>query len=198
MKLDDLLKKKVAIKLTVDGSTPLEDRTFSINAKLSPADDVKVGTTLIDATATADVAVSNVQGAFIAAGKNIWQFSINGLQFVAPYVRQDATVTSAIRVENAANRDSKVWIFVNNNGAWSLVNAYNLPKGDNLVLSGQKIMDDAKAKGIILDGTKGFAVWGVVKGLGGDNKNITVYGSQQMIGGSFRPLPIQVHWADWY
>jgi hypothetical protein len=196
MKLTDLLNKWVAIKLTVNGTTPLEDRKLSINAKLVPADEVKVGTTLIDASSDQNVALT--LGGFIARGKEIFNFDINGLQFVAPYVRSDSVVSSVIRVENVANRDSKVWWFVNNGGTWSLVGTDDLLKGAVLVKLGQDLINAASTKGIPLDGTKGFAVWGVVKTTdASNNKDITVYGSQQLIGGPFRPLPVQVKWPDY-
>jgi len=192
MKLTDLLNKQVAIKLTVDGTTPLEDRKLSINAKLVPADEVKVATTLIDATSNTDV---SVVGGFIARGKEIFNFDINGLQFVAPYVRADDYVTSVIRVENAANRDSKIWWFVNSGGEWKLIGTDDLPKGEVIVKLGSDLVTQA---GGLVDGSKGFAVWGIVKTTDRwNNKNITVYGSQQIIGGPFRPLPIQVKWPDW-
>jgi hypothetical protein len=195
MKLTDLLNKWVAIKLTVDGTTPLEDRRLSINAKLVPADEVKAGTTLIDASSTQN---QEVGGGNIARGKEIFNFTINGLQFVAPYVRSDSVVSSVIRVENVANRDAKVWWFVNNGGAWSLVGTDDLPKGAVLVKLGQDLINAASTRGITLDGTKGFAVWGVVKTTDAwNNKDITVYGSQQLIGGPFRPLPVQVKWPDY-
>ena len=194
MKLTDLLNKQVAIKLTVDGTTPLEDRKLSINAKLVPADEVKVATTLIDATSDTDVAVAGGVG-YIAAGKEIFNFEINGLQFVAPYVRADSYVTSVIRIENVANRDSKIWWFVNSGGEWKLIATDDLPKGEVIVKSGSDLVTQA---GGLVDGSKGFAVWGIVKTTDqSNNKNITVYGSQQMIGGPFRPLPIQVKWPDW-
>jgi hypothetical protein len=197
MSLADLLNKWVAIKLTVDGTTPLEDRRLSINAKLVPAGEVKVGTTLIDASSDRDLNLA--LGGFIARGRDIINLDINGLQFVAPYVRSDSYVSSVIRVENAANSDSKIWWFVNNNGTWSLVGTDDLPKGAVVVKLGQDLINAASTKGISLDGTKGFAVWGIVKTTDGrNNKNITVYGSQQSIGGSFRPLPIQVRWAGFY
>jgi len=195
--LNNLLNGPVAIKLTINGTTPLEDRRLSINAKLVPApgSDVKFGTTLIDASSDQDVPVG---AGFIARGRQIFNFDINGLQFVAPYVRSDSGVSSVIRVENAANRDSKIWWFVNNGGRWSLIGNQDLPKGDVVVKSGQDLISAASTKGIPLDGTKGFAVWGVVKATDPtNNKDITVYGSQQLIGGPFRPLPIQVKGAKW-
>ncbi|MDI6889846.1 MAG: hypothetical protein QMC83_02745 [Thermodesulfovibrionales bacterium] len=197
MKLMDLTAKTVAIKLTVDGSTTLEDRKLSIGATLSTADDVKVSTTLIDSTATTNTLISGA--VYIVAGKERVIWDLNGLQFVAPYVRQDSIVTSVIRAENASNKDSKIWWFVNNGGIWKLVKTDNFTNGSVLLKTGQALIDDAAAAGVTLDATKGFSVWGVVKTTDeGNRKNITVYGSQQLLGGPFRPLPVQVKWADWH
>ncbi|MEM3658532.1 MAG: hypothetical protein QXQ66_09010 [Candidatus Hadarchaeum sp.] len=196
IKLTDLLNGNIALKLDVDGTKPLESRILSIGASLTPADDVKVGTTLIDGNATA--AKTIVGPNVIAAGKEKWQFSINGLQFVAPYVRHDGNVTSALRIENVSGRDTKAWFFVNDtNGEWKLVKTEAVSKGGVLVKTGESLINEAASSGVSLDGTKGFAVWGVVKGAPGDNKNITVYGSQQYVTGAFRPLPIQVLFGSW-
>jgi hypothetical protein len=197
MKLTALIAAGAAIQFTVDGTTTLEDRKFSFGASLSTADDVKVGTKIFNADSAAESEIAST-GLYIAAGKDQLVWVINGLQFIASYVRQDTAVTAVIRVENISSRATKVWFFVNNVGKWKLVKTDDLADGGVLVKSGQALIDAALIVGVTLNGTTGFAVWGVVKGTPSDNKNITVYSSQQMIGVGFRPLPLQVKGAGWY
>ncbi len=122
-----------------------------------------------------------------------WTYDTNAaFVFKVPYIRQDSLVTSVIRFENANTADVGVSLYVNtpNGDGWKFVKHITVEPGKAYVVSGSDLINWASDAGITLDGSKGFAVFGVSDA---DEQKFTVYASQQMTtNGSFRPLPVKV------
>ncbi len=116
----------------------------------------------------------------------------NTYVFMAPYLRSDNAVSSVIRFENAATTPASISLFVNNpdGSGWTFVKHITLAAGASTAVSGADFISYASAVGVTLDGTKGFAIYGLANV---PSAKLTVYGSQQYKGTTnFRPLPIDV------
>ncbi len=111
--------------------------------------------------------------------------------FMAPYLRSDSAVTSVIRFENASKAPVGVSLYVNDpaGNSWIFVKHITVNPGESKIEKGADFITAAAAAGITLDGAKGFAVYGIANAV---YNTFTVYGSQQLVGGNFRPLPIDI------
>ena len=122
-----------------------------------------------------------------------WAYATKGITvFKVPYIRQDSQVTSVIRFENAGTTPINVSLYVNdpNGSGWTYVENVVVDPGTSKAVLGSDLINEAKARGITLDGTKGFAV----KGITDANQDyLTIYASQEDTSiGSFRPLPVKI------
>ena len=122
-----------------------------------------------------------------------WSYDLNSSYvFMAPYLRSDSAVSSVIRFENADETTAAISLYVNDpdGNSWTFVKHITLAAGASTVVSGADFINYAAEKGLTLDGTKGFAVYGIANVT---SDRLTVYGSQQYKGTTdFRPLPIDV------
>ncbi len=122
-----------------------------------------------------------------------WTYNYNASYvFMAPYVRSDSATTSVIRFENASKSPVGVSLYVNDpaGNSWVFIKHITIPAGESTYELGSQFISDAAATaGITLDGTKGFAVYGIANA---NYRTFTVYGSQQYAGAGFRALPIDI------
>ncbi len=171
----DYMPTHFTIKITPKANTVLMPNEFKLSAVMQAGGDLKNPQNLN-------------WGTFLK-----WTYNLEAsMVFKVPYIRCDSYVSSVIRFENASAQKALVALFVNDpvTGGWMYVKSLEVPAGGSVAVSGSDIIGYAHDMGITLNGTKGFAVYGLVSST---ESKFTLYASQQVKGSnSFRPLPVKV------
>jgi hypothetical protein len=182
MGLQGVIGLPIDILITIDSTTIKDDRAFNLNISIGPANDILQSATLINADTT--FAVGPVH-----PGKRAIVWATNGVQFVVPDVRSDASlgISTSIRIVNAIGGARNYWLLVNSAGKWAMIKSKQpMAAGSVTIFTASGIITGAAS--IVTLPTTGFATRIVVDEVN-NPWNVAVYATQYA-GGSYRHLQV--------